>query len=171
MDRFFKTRKIKCADKTIRLVHRDPADAFQLYASNWSADLESSIGGLGDFEGKLSADVRKSIGGYFAQIDDANKSMQLSFAAIYVVYTTNPCNNDEYLKQNVALIINREDKLRRLRFEISKLEKHRTSGISDDDLKTEIYHSIKRLKADSIQADIEDELKEAETQFHKWKKQ
>jgi hypothetical protein len=123
-----------------------------------------------DFEATMSADLKKNVSGFFAEIDHANRSMQLSFSAIYQVFIANPCENDEYLKNNVTDIIKREDALRRAGLEVKHLSELRATGLAEEQLTQEIEKSLARLKTPAIETEARSEIASAYSEVEQWAK-
>ena len=169
---FGKTRKVKCFDGSERIIFKNPDDAFPLVAKDWSVGWEATVEALKGLQGRLGGGIEKYIGGFFAELDEANRSMQIAFRAIYVAYLTDPCNSDDWLRQETRKVIERENenRLKRIEREISGIESLRRRGLDEQALEKALAKSLGRLLKSDTEEKISKEFQKVKKNTSAWRK-
>jgi hypothetical protein len=164
-----KTKRIRCPDGSYREVYINPNDAFPLLASNFSLQGNAALSGLENIEAKVGAEFRQEISNLFLQIDSANKSMMSQFRAIYVVYSSNPCLNDDYLKSNIVEIIEKEQNMRRVNAEIHKISELLSCAPENATLELAFQETMRRLALPESVLAVEEALKDSANDVETWR--
>lgn len=165
---FRRTRKFKCPDGREPIVFKNPDDAFPLIAKDWSARFNAVCNALKELQGNLGAQFEKQIEGFFVQLDQANFSMQSQFRAIYIVFQTDPCNQNDYLSKGIKKIIEIENTHRKMQIEISRIEILISQGSGSKELLQALTDSQKRLLKSDIEENISKEFQKVEENTLAW---
>lgn len=165
---FGKTRKVKCRDGSERIVFKNPDDAFPLIAKEWFARLEAAVDMLTKLQAGVGLELNKQVTGFFAQLDEANRSVQFSFRAIYVAYLSNPCQWDGWLTREIHKVIEGEDRLRRLKLEISRIESLMKKGVDEQALGQALRDVQAKLLKSDIEEDTSSEFQKVEKNTSAW---
>lgn len=128
---FAKTVQWTCADGSEPSVFKNPSIAFPLHFSDWVSKQKAAVDVVGAANAKVESDVRLSVNTVLVGLDEANRSMQAHFAAIYLTYASDPCSNADYLRVEVKRIIDRETDLRHLSFACELLRSSMNEGTSE----------------------------------------
>jgi hypothetical protein len=170
---FVKTRVIKCSDGTERTIFKNPDDAFPLIARNYNKDFKAALLAIhelqGKLEGSLSGNFQNNISGFFAELDTANRNIQLALRAVYVTYCTNPCNLDNYLAKETHKILDQENKLRRLQLELQYIESLRLNGKSSNEIEQAMRSSLDKLSEEESKADSSIEFRNVKERISEWR--
>lgn len=153
---FSKIRKIKCPDGRERYVFKNLDDVFPLAATDWSARGEATVQALRECRAGLSGSFERYIQGFFAQLDEANRSLQFDFRAIYAAYITAPCEQrqDSWLRQRTREVIEREGEFRKKLLEIiDRVESFRQGALDEQ--------TLKQALADILKPEIEKQMSRA----------
>lgn len=108
---FFRTRKIKCPDGTIRIVHKDIDDLFPLSISDNTSSLNGGLKIPEGLEANIGADLTKAIKGVLFSIDGNNSSLILDQRAAYTGYATNPCEKADWYQRQIEDLSTRRHRL------------------------------------------------------------
>jgi hypothetical protein len=144
-----KVRRVKCGDKTSRVVYLDPNDAFPLWFGDSSETIKIAAKALEQLhvgEAELGKDVHTQIKGLLLEFDGANRSSQLQFRAVYEVYKTNPCANDGFLQSAVAKIIDRESWMRQVQIEAARLNVFLSTPLKPEQLSALLNAAIRNIR-------------------------
>jgi hypothetical protein len=122
--------KIPCPDRSIRLVLRSVEKihkAFGVNLPSWSFKLNVDLKSLKEIaEGKgignVSIEAKNTARTILDQLDEIYQLSIYNFAAAYMAYTANPCDNDKKLSENVNSINREGDSLGHLEAVISELK-------------------------------------------------
>ena len=165
-------KKVKCPDGP-RFIYRDPAVAFRLYVKDWSTEWDATIDLLDKVKGGLGAKYETLLKGFFFYLDEANNSMQMEFAAIYLVYCIYPCKRDQYLEEGVRRIIDHVHELKTVYSEIARIKTEITQGKAEQKLKQLITEAVDTVakelsKQYREEAAISNEFKNTTPNILKW---
>ena len=151
-------RRVNCRDGTQRDVYKNPDEAFPLLTNNLSAQIKAQVEMLKQLQVNVGVDIKKLVAGFFFQIDEINRSLQLLFRTVYLTYATNPCDLDKWLANQVEKIIEEEIKMRD---SIIKLRLKMTQGQEIKDAISEILEEIIAEKKVEISDEVKNMLKKA----------
>ncbi len=165
---FGKIIKIKCPDGTERLIYKNPEEAFPFFAKDWSAKFDSMLKATQELQGKLGASFENHINGFFTQLDQANRNMQISLRASYVVYTINPCENDKWLAREVHKTIENENFLRRIQYEIDFISCLLSNNAPPEAVAKAIENSTGKLKKPELEDKTSGAFKKANKDVLAW---
>ena len=167
---FAKTRKIKCPDGSERIIFKNPDDAFPLYIKDWSARFKATVKALTEVQGSLSSEFKRQIGGFFFELDSSNLSMQSKFSAAYKTYlASDPCKADGWLRKRIREIMEEESTLRRLEFEIKKMESLGNQGLNEQAIEQAMAEALNRLSKSEIEEETSNAFKEVEKNISGWR--
>ncbi len=152
MSLFRKSFRITCPDGTVRILFKHPDDAFPFFAKEWNAKLQALIKALKKVEIKLGAEFKSTLENYYVELDEANRSVQLHFKALYVAYYCDPCNKSDWFCDQVEMVIKNEQKFRSVEMEIRKLKALINISKTDKELKKQFASLISKA-SDSILGD------------------
>jgi hypothetical protein len=149
--------KIPCPDGSIRLVLRSIEKIYKAFGVNlpsWSFKLNADLKSLkeiaeGKSIGNVSIEAKNTAGTILDQLDEVYQLSINNFAAAYIAYTTNPCENDKKLSQTVNSINREGDSLRHLEAVISELEN--VSGLEPTEQQSKLS-DISRRAGDTLTA-------------------
>lgn len=110
-------------------------------------------------------DVKSMVAGLLCQIDEANRSMQLSFQGAYIGFTTNPCGSDEWFKKRVDEIIQKESLMRE---KLTKIRNELT-GTPASDINKALAKASKELIPNGSES-AQEEFEQASKDSEEWKK-
>jgi hypothetical protein len=109
---FAKTYRVKCPDGTTRNVYKEMDDALPLGLRGSIAKYAASgKDGLGAISANISGEHTSKVENLLVAIDSKNNSLIMKFRAAYLVYTTDPCGQSEYLANQVKQLIEMHDRL------------------------------------------------------------
>ena len=109
---FSKTYIVKCRDGSEQCVFKDPNDAFPLHIGRFDLGFAGRIK-TGLMQGaKLDAEIHKRADALLVEVHSRNSSLMAEFRAVYVVYKGDPCTHAEYLRCEIARLIDEQRKLR-----------------------------------------------------------
>jgi len=165
---FSKTRKIRCPDGSERIVFKSADDAFPLFARDWSANLKATTETLRELEASLDLELQQHIAGFIFQIDEVNRTMQLKFRAVYIVYLNDPCGQLGWLRQRVKEIIEDESMLRRIRMETAKIKCLIALGLDKQAIRQAIEEAVARLSKSDLEEEIFSEIQKAKKNTSAW---
>ena len=165
---FGKIKKIKCPDGTERLVYKDPEDAFPFFAKDWSTKFDSMLKATQEIQGKLGASCESNINGFFTQLDQANRSIQIHFRAIYVLYTVNPCANDKLLVDEIKKAIDNESIMRRMQYEIDFINGLLVNNAPPDSVILAIKSSSQKLSRPLLEQKASAAFEKAQEDVASW---
>ena len=165
---FSKMRRIRCPDGSERTVFKNPDDAFPLLAKDWSASVKATTETLKELQVSLALELQQSIAGLLVQIDEANRTMQLNFRAVYVVYLIDPCRQLAWLKRRVKEIIENESVLRRTRMEIAKIKCLMDLGYDKQVLAQAVAEALTRLAKSDLEEEISGEIQKVKKNTSAW---
>ena len=165
-------KKVKCPDGP-RFIHRNPNDAFPLYVRDWSTEMNAAMGDLDHVKGSLGAKYETQISGFLFYLDKANSGMQMEFAAIYLVYCTNPCNKDQYLEDGVKKVIDHVHELMNAHSVIERVKTEISKGKTEQERKhllTEAVATVAKALSTSARekATTSDEFKKVTANALAW---
>lgn len=118
---FWKTRKVKCTDGREITVHRNLDDAFPLHIPGLKASLKASGSFLNKASAGASSEYASAIQGLLFSIDELNSGLMMTFRGVYLLYSSDPCNNSEFFKREVERLNEEQRSLRTLRLQIDGL--------------------------------------------------
>jgi hypothetical protein len=168
-----KVRRVICRDKSSRVVYIDPNEAFPLWFGDSTDGIKVAAKALEQIQvGELNFDkeVHSQIKGLLLEFDGANRSIQLQFRAVYEVYKTNPCDNDVFLRDEVAKIIERESWMRQVQLEANRLNAFLTQSLTSEQLSTlikEAMRNIREARLPYIPGKVAEEIKRAALEWSK----
>jgi len=157
-----KTRRVNCKDGTCRDIYKNPDEAFPLFTRDLSTNITAQVEMLKELSIEVSADIQRLIAGFFYHIDEINRSLQLLFRTVYIMYGTNPCFLDEWMANQVEKIIAEEIKMRD---SILKLRVRMEQGYRIKDAILEIQ---KEMIAD-MKTEISDEIQQILEKSKEWR--
>ena len=109
---FAKTYRVKCPDGTTRNVFKEMDDALPL-------GLRGSMGryaagaqdGVGAISANISGEHTSKVENLLVALDSKNNSLIMKFRAVYLVYTTDPCGQSQYLANQIKQLNEMHDRL------------------------------------------------------------
>ena len=85
----------------MKLVYRNPDDAFPLHIRGSRAEVEGQIKAWEQVPANVKAAYETQVQGLLYGLNERNQSLMMTFRCVYIVYTADPCANAEFLKRRV----------------------------------------------------------------------
>lgn len=120
---FAKSYHTKCPDGSIKTVYKNVNDAFPLFIEGWEGKLSSKVKAEDLVNVDANAAYKTKIDGLLFALDDLNQGLMMTFRAVYVTYTTDPCGNSAFLQREVSKLLDEQQRLRTLKLQIDFLLK------------------------------------------------
>lgn len=108
---FFRTRKIRCPDGTVRIVHKDIDDLFPLSISDHAVKADGGLKIPESLEANIGAELAKAIKGVLFSIDGNNNSLILDQRAAYTGYAASPCEKADWYQRQIQDLSTRRHRL------------------------------------------------------------
>lgn len=89
---FDKWKEISCPDNSKALVLKNPGDAFQLYAKEWTGKFSVVIDILKQLEVSADAEVKNKIVRLYDNLNYVNAALQEMYKNSYLTFAATPCN-------------------------------------------------------------------------------
>ena len=168
---FGKMRKHKCPDGRVVYAYRNADDAFPLKTDDWSAKFEAAVKGLEGVPagGNVSVEIRKQASAFFAQLDEANRSMLPQFRAVYAVYQADPCNQSGFLAEETSKIIAMENQNRSRLIELEETRILSDPNWDEPKLRALFSHTKQALMPPEPSEKLKDEIGKVSKRTEDWK--
>lgn len=83
-----------CPDGTPYTLLKHPEKAFQIFGSDWDANIGVAVDKLQGFAAKVGIDLKKRVKALYEGLDAINAAFAQSYNASYLTYSTRPCDKD-----------------------------------------------------------------------------
>jgi hypothetical protein len=87
-----KWKEISCPDGSKALVLKNPADAFQLYAKEWTGKFGVVVDTLNQLKVGADAEVKNKIVKLFDNLNYVNAALQEMYKNSYLTFASTPCS-------------------------------------------------------------------------------
>lgn len=116
-----KTYDVKCLDGTKKTVYKNVDDAFPLFIRGFDSNLAANVRSESLGDGNLDSKYTTKIDGLLYALDELNQGLMMTFRAIYMVYSSDPCGNVLFLQRECSKLIDEQRRLRSLKIQIDAL--------------------------------------------------
>jgi hypothetical protein len=113
--------RVKCPDGSMKLVYRNVDDAFPLVFRGLETEFYTAKGRLDALSASIDDKHRSMIESLLGAADEANNALMAKFRAAYLVYTTDPCSQSEYLATQLNQISEEYNRLTRVEHRVLSL--------------------------------------------------
>lgn len=108
---FFRTRKVRCPDGTVRVVYNDVDLIFPLAVTDKSSKINGGVDVPEIANANLSVEITAAIKGLVFSIDSTNSSLLLEQRGYYAVYSSNPCESHSWFGRQMEDVGRRRQRL------------------------------------------------------------
>ncbi|WP_321870880.1 hypothetical protein [Paraburkholderia tropica] len=143
-------------------MYKNIDDACPLFISGWKTDVSSEIKGISDLSAEAKAKYETKIDGLLYSLNEQNQSLMMSFRTVYLAYSANPCDNDDFFKREIEKLLDEQRKISALKIQIAGLIQLASANPKDTAGVTKIFGDIaSRLGGASVPAAASLEIAEA----------
>jgi hypothetical protein len=167
--RWFLKYKHKCKDGSVKVVYRDVNDAFPLFIEDFKGSVDGNLEAIKGAPVKVRADYETKIKGLTFELDELNKSLMMSFRTVYLVFQSDPCNDDGFFKRQTERLLLEHSRNTTFREQIRYLINIAEMNPDHPERVLPVYKQIlNQMGGTTIQKAAELEISETRTIADKW---
>ena len=151
----FKYDYVDCPSGSQKRVYRNATSAFPLFVRGFQAKMSAGVDTGGLQNASINAQYKRNVDTLLFILDDGSGDLPLLFHAAYVVYQTDPCKYDEYLRLEIQAITERHQWLKSKRIAISAYINLIRNGADPSVLEDTFNSLVKDLRPSAHQATID----------------
>ncbi len=118
---FKKSYDVRCPDGSTKTVYKDVNEAFPLFIEGWEGKVAAKVKAENLGEGEINSEYASKIHGLLYALDELNQGLMMTFRAVYVTYSTDPCGNSQFFQREVSKLLDEQRRLRALKIQIDGL--------------------------------------------------
>ena len=112
---------VDCADGSTKTVYKNVNDAFPLFIEGWEGNLSAKLKSETIANGEFKTAYASKIDGLLYALDELNQGLMMTFRAVYVTYSSDPCGNSVFFQREVSRLLDEQRRLRALKIQIDAL--------------------------------------------------
>lgn len=118
---FRQSYDVKCPDGSTKTVYKDVNVAFPLFINGWKGNFSSEVKAKELGDAAVKAEYATKIDGLLYALDELNQGLMMTFRAVYITYSTDPCGNALFFQREVSKLLDEQRRLRALKLQIDSL--------------------------------------------------
>lgn len=165
-----KTYEHRCPDGSHRIIHRNIDDAFPLALKGVRAKIDLDLAKLTEgAAGTIGTEYRESIAGLLYSLGDLNQSLMMGFRAVYAAYQADPCSNTEFLRRQVARMVEETQRHTEIQVRISGLiGLAQTDGIEREETQPIFRELVREVGGGSVRVAAAADVEQAKEDARRW---
>ena len=161
--KFGKSYTVTCPDGSIKTVYKDVNDAFPLYIEGGTKNIAAKSRAESMVDVEITSEHASKIDGLLYSLDELNQGLMMTFRAVYVTYSADPCGTADFFQREISKLLDEQRKLRALKIQIDSLITMVKASPDNSEQLTQVFSEIvQRIGHYPSQEIAIDEMKKAE---------
>ena len=137
---FWKIKRIKCQDGSVKQIFKNPDDAFPLLVKSYDANLTTKLKSDLLYDGELTGSIVGKVDALLFGLNDINSGVMMAFRSAYVGYAADPCGHGiDFLRTEIVKINDEQRHLKKLAMQIRGYVELAKSQLENSDDARKLY--------------------------------